>query len=102
MVAAAASLALGIKTEEMFVGCKKSMMIDSDMTDLGTLRCFLGIEVKQRTDGIFIGQCKYTQEMLEKFYMDQCNSLHNLAVPDLKLTKDEKGTEVDGTIYRQM
>nr|GEY44654.1 uncharacterized mitochondrial protein AtMg00810-like [Tanacetum cinerariifolium] len=95
MVAAAASLALGIKTEKL-------MMTDSDMTDLGTMRYFLGIEVKQRTHFIFIGQCKYAQEMLEKFNMDQCNSVHNPAVLGLNLTKDEEGTKVDGTIYRQM
>ncbi|GJX65873.1 hypothetical protein Tco_0300216 [Tanacetum coccineum] len=28
--------------------------------------------------------------------------VHNPAVPGLKLTKDKKGTEVDGTIYRKM
>lgn len=33
---------------------KKSMMIEFDMTDLGRMRYFLGIEVPQRTDGIFI------------------------------------------------
>ncbi|GJW03796.1 reverse transcriptase domain, reverse transcriptase zinc-binding domain protein [Tanacetum coccineum] len=55
--------------QEMFVVFKKSMMTDSDMTDLGTMRYFL---------------------------------VHNPAVPGLKLTKDEEGTEVDGTIYRQM
>ncbi|GKD70703.1 hypothetical protein Tco_1324793 [Tanacetum coccineum] len=40
--------------------------------------------------------------MLEKFNMDQCNSVHNPVVPGLKLTKDEEGTEVDGAIYRQI
>nr|GFD53530.1 uncharacterized mitochondrial protein AtMg00810-like [Tanacetum cinerariifolium] len=53
-------------------------------------------------DGIFIGQRKYAQEMLEKFNMDQCNSMHNPAVPGLKLTKDAEGTEVAGTIYMKM
>nr|GEW10232.1 histone H5, AT hook-like protein [Tanacetum cinerariifolium] len=46
MVAAAASLALGIKTEEMFVVFKNSMMTDLDMIDFGTMRYFIGIEVK--------------------------------------------------------
>nr|GEZ24744.1 uncharacterized mitochondrial protein AtMg00810-like [Tanacetum cinerariifolium] len=102
MVAVATSLVLGIKTEEVFMVFKKSMMTDSDMTDLGTMRYFLSIEVKKRTNCIFIGQCKYAQEMLEKINMDQCNSVHNTVDPGLKLIKDEEGTEVDGTIYRQM
>nr|GEX77161.1 uncharacterized mitochondrial protein AtMg00810-like [Tanacetum cinerariifolium] len=56
----------------------------------------------ERMDVIFIGQCKYAQEMFENFNMDQCNPVHNPAVPGLKLTKDEEGTKVDGTIYMQM
>ncbi|GKA99022.1 retrovirus-related pol polyprotein from transposon TNT 1-94, partial [Tanacetum coccineum] len=88
--------------KEMFEVFKKSMMTEFDMTDLGKMRYFLGIEVEQRTDGIFIGQRKYAQEMLRKFNMDQCNAVHNPIVPGIKLTKDDEGTEVDGTIYRQM
>lgn len=88
--------------EKMFEVFKKSMMAEFDMTDLGRMRYFLGIEVLQRTDGIFIGQRKYAQEMLERFNMSQCNPVQNPIVPGFKLTKDEEGVEVDGTIYRQM
>ncbi|KAJ8621549.1 hypothetical protein MRB53_030078 [Persea americana] len=66
------------------------------------MRYFLGIEVLQRTDGIFLGQRKYAQEVLERFNMDQCNSVHNPVVLGFKLTKDEKGVEVDSTLYKQM
>ncbi|KAM2091234.1 hypothetical protein ACFX1T_029745 [Malus domestica] len=78
------------------------MMIEFDMTDLGKMRYFLGIEVLQRTDGIFISQRKYAQEILERFNMDRCNSVHNPLVPGFKLTKDERGIEVDSIIYKQM
>nr|GEW66023.1 putative RNA-directed DNA polymerase [Tanacetum cinerariifolium] len=88
--------------KEMFEVFKKSMMTEFDMTDWGKMRYFLGIEVEQRTYGIFIGQRKYAQEMLRKFNMDQCNAMHNPIVSSVKLTKDDEGTEVDGTIYRQM
>lgn len=86
----------------MFEQFKKSMMIEFDMTDLGRMRYFLGIEVLQRKDGIFISQRKYAQEVLERFNMDQCNSVHNPVVPGFKLTKDKEGVEVDSTLYKQM
>lgn len=41
------------------------------MTDLGKMRYFLDIEVLQGSEGIFICQMKYTQEVLERFGMDQ-------------------------------
>ncbi|TQE03722.1 hypothetical protein C1H46_010696 [Malus baccata] len=45
--------------ESMFEQFKKSMMNEFDMTDLGRMRYFLGIEVVQKADGIFISQRKY-------------------------------------------
>jgi hypothetical protein len=86
----------------LFAQFKNSMMSAFDMTDLGRMRFFLGIEVLQRTDGIFISQRKYVQEILERFKMDQYNSVHNLAVPSFKLTKDEEGIKVDSTLYKQI
>ncbi|XP_068329810.1 secreted RxLR effector protein 161-like [Pyrus communis] len=72
------------------------------MTDLGKMRYFLGIEVLQRMDDIFIRQRKYAQEVLERFNMDQCNLVHNPMVHGFKLTKDEDGVRVDGTFYKQI
>ncbi|WKA03977.1 hypothetical protein VitviT2T_022047 [Vitis vinifera] len=71
------------------------MMLEFDMTDLGKMRYFLGIEVMQRSDGIFINQKKYTQEVLERFNMDKCNPVHNPMVPGFKLTKNGDGVRVD-------
>ena len=88
--------------EIMFEHFKKSMMVEFDMTDLGKMRYFLGIEVLQRMDGIFISQRKYAQEVLERFNMNQCNPVHNPIVPGFKLTRDENGVRIDGTFYKQI
>ena len=88
--------------EIMFAEFKKSMMLEFDMTDLGKMRYFLGIEVMQRSDGIFINQKKYTQEVLERFNMDKCNPVHNPMVPGFKLTKNGDGVRVDGTFYKKI
>ncbi|CAL2226145.1 unnamed protein product [Prunus armeniaca] len=84
--------------ESMFKEFKQSMMIEFDMIDLGKMSYFLGIEVLQKTDGIFISQRKYAQEVLKRFNMDQCNPV----VPGFKLMKDEDGVRIDSTLYEQM
>jgi hypothetical protein len=88
--------------EVMFDEFKKSMMAEFDMSDLGKMRYFLSIEVLQKEGGIFISQQKYTNEVLERFNMGQCNSVKNPIVPGFKLTKDEGGVQVDSTLYKQM
>ncbi|CAL9001162.1 unnamed protein product [Prunus brigantina] len=86
----------------LFAEFKRSMMLEFDMTDLGKMRYFLGIEVMQRTDGIFISQKKYALEVLEKFGMNKCNPVLNPIVPGCKLLRDEDGVKVDSTIYKQI
>lgn len=54
--------------EEMFEMFKNSMMTEFEMIDLGWMWYFLGIEVIQRTYGIFISQWKYAQDMLETHF----------------------------------
>ncbi|KAM2407389.1 hypothetical protein ACFX1X_026583 [Malus domestica] len=88
--------------ECMFTKFKQSMMNEFEMTDLGKMRYFLGIEVLQQVDGIFICQKKYAQEVLEIFKMENCNPVHNPIVPGTKLTNDVTGEKVDNTFYKQI
>ncbi|KAJ8646010.1 hypothetical protein MRB53_007758 [Persea americana] len=67
--------------ELMFAEFKNSMLREFDMTDLGRMRFFLGIEVLQRSDGIYICQIKYALEVLKRFRMENSNSVHNPIVP---------------------
>lgn len=59
--------------EEMLREFKCSMKKEFDMTDLGKMRYFLGIEVLQRSDGVFICQRKYAAEVLSRFGMKDYN-----------------------------
>ena len=88
--------------ESMFAEFKKSMLVEFDMTNLGKMRYFLGIEVMQKSDGIFINQKKYVMEVLERFEMDKSNPVQNPIVPGEKLQKDENGVKVDSTYYKQI
>ena len=51
----------------MFKEFKKSMIQEFEMTDIGLMAHFLGIEVAQRKDGIFISQSGYTKKILKKW-----------------------------------
>jgi len=86
----------------MFDEFKNSMLKEFDMTDLRIMRFFLGIEVLQRSDGIYICQRKYALEVLKRFKMENNNSIHNPIVPGCKLFKDENEVNVDETLFKQM
>lgn len=60
---------------------KSSMKKEFDMTDLGKMRYFLGIEVVQKDDGIFICQRKYAAEVIERFGKMNFNPICNPIVP---------------------
>ncbi|KAL0451615.1 UNVERIFIED_CONTAM: Copia protein [Sesamum latifolium] len=56
----------------MFDDFKRAMAKEFEMTDIGLMSYYLGIEVKQRDDGIFISQEGYAKEILKKFEMENC------------------------------
>ena len=88
--------------KELLNEFKRFMKNECDMTDLGKMRYFLGIEVMQKADGIFICHRKYIAELIERFGMRNYNSVCNLIVPGQKVGRDEAGVKVDSTLYKQM
>jgi hypothetical protein len=54
---------------KMIVEFREAMIRCFEMTDLGLMSYFLGIEVVQQKDGIFISQKKYASDILKKFKM---------------------------------
>ena len=53
---------------------KTVMESEFEMTDLGLMKFFLGIEFQQSESGIFISQSKYASEVLKRCNMSNCNS----------------------------
>jgi len=56
---------------------KNSMMVEFYMSDLGRMQYFLGVEVIQNPNGIFVCQKRYAREVLVRFRMNNSNSVHN-------------------------
>jgi len=86
----------------MFNECKKSMMEEFEMTDLGKMHYFLGLEVVQFDDEIFISQKKYVQEILDTFKIKDCNFEVTPIEFGRKIHKDEEGEKLNSTLFKQI
>jgi hypothetical protein len=76
------------RDEKLIDGCKRELTSEFEMKDLGLMHYFLGLEVWQRLDGIFLSQGKYTVEILQRFRMMDCKSTTTPMVTKLKLLSD--------------
>ncbi|GJW71253.1 putative ribonuclease H-like domain-containing protein [Tanacetum coccineum] len=72
-----------------------------DMSMMGELKFFLGIQIHQSPRGIFINQAKYAQEILKKHGMTSCDSI-GTPMATKHLDADLSGTPVDQTKYHSM
>lgn len=73
-----------------------------DMTDMGELHYFLGLEIVQTDAGIFMSQKKYVEDTLQKFNMVGCKTVFTPMNINEKL-QPEDGTEmVNGSLYRSL
>nr|GEX27976.1 hypothetical protein [Tanacetum cinerariifolium] len=72
------------------------------MSLMGELRFFLGLQVKQKKDGIFISQDKYVAEILRKFRLTDGKSASTPIDTKKPLLKDPDGKDVDVHTYRSM
>ncbi|GJX74690.1 putative ribonuclease H-like domain-containing protein [Tanacetum coccineum] len=72
------------------------------MSSMGELIFFLGLQVKQKTDRIFISQYKYVADMLKKFDLASVKTAITPMETKMALTKDEEADEVDVHLYRSM
>lgn len=86
----------------MMAEFKSSMVREFDMSDLERMRFFLGIEVVQESDCIFICQRKYVLEVLKRFGMMESNSMSGHIIPGIRMGEDEVRVTVHETYYKQL
>ncbi|GJX91077.1 uncharacterized mitochondrial protein-like protein [Tanacetum coccineum] len=93
----------------IFGSTKKSLCIEFEkmmhkkfqMSSMGELTFFLGLQVKQKNDGIFISQEKYVTEILKKISFTDVKTA-STPMETQKLLLNEDGKEVDVHLYRSM
>ncbi|GKC53399.1 putative ribonuclease H-like domain-containing protein [Tanacetum coccineum] len=72
------------------------------MSSIGELTFFLGLQVKQQPDGIFISQDKYVADILKKFDFWSIRTATTPIESNKPLVNDEDGEDVDVQVYRSM
>ncbi|KAJ9539123.1 LOW QUALITY PROTEIN: hypothetical protein OSB04_031856 [Centaurea solstitialis] len=92
----------GSTNPELCTKFSKIMETEFEMSMMGELNFFLGIQVKQNPDGIFINQSKYIKDMLKKFSMTDCSPIKTPMPTGNLLGPDLAGKPVDQKIYRSM
>ncbi|GJZ96075.1 retrovirus-related pol polyprotein from transposon TNT 1-94, partial [Tanacetum coccineum] len=80
----------------------KIMHDEFEMSMMGELNFFLGLQIKQFDDGIFFNQSKYVKEMLKKFGLEDSKPIKTPMSSETKLTRDEDGEPINDTKYRGM
>lgn len=69
---------------------------------IGELNYFLGLQVKQTSEGIFISQSKYTKDLVKRFGLDGKSHVRTPISTSVKTSSDLVGKPVDPTLYRSM
>ncbi|GJW49873.1 retrovirus-related pol polyprotein from transposon TNT 1-94 [Tanacetum coccineum] len=88
--------------QDMCDAFAKIMHDEFEMSMMGELNFFFGLQIKQMEDGIFFNQSKYIKEMLKKFGLEESKPIKTTMSSDTKLMKDEECESVDSTKYRGM
>jgi hypothetical protein len=85
--------------ENLITECKKRLTSEFEMKDLDLMHYFLGLEVWQSPERIFLNQGKYTVEILKRFDMLECKSMNTPMEAKLKLLVDTSSKLIDATLH---
>jgi hypothetical protein len=95
--------------DEIIFRCNKDSLVqwfsstmesEFEMSMIGELPFFLGMQITQSYKGMFISQEKYLREMLKRFQMEDSKPVGTPMVTRCKLSKDEDSPNVDQSSYR--
>ena len=104
-------LIVGVYVDDLIVAGSRSDVIETfktqmaqefDMSNLGLLSSYLGLEVKQGEKFIFLSQTGYARKILQHAKLGECNAVATPLEVRLKFTNKEGRTPVDSTIYRSL
>lgn len=87
--------------ENMVEEFKATMKEEFEMSDLGQLNYFLGMEIEQSQGEIRLSQEYYAKKLLKKFNMEDCKSMNTPLIPQ-RHEQEEDNDAVDPTLYRSL
>ena len=80
----------------------KEMKKEFEMSLVGELTFFLGLQVKQKKEDIFISQENYARNIVKKFILDSKKHASTPMSSSTKLNVDSSGVEVNPTLFRSI
>ncbi|GJY30700.1 putative ribonuclease H-like domain-containing protein [Tanacetum coccineum] len=104
-------LLVHVYVDDIIFGSTKKYLCDEfkhmmhkrfQMSSMGELTFFLGLQVQQKEDGIFIIQDKYVADILKKFNFSSVKTTSTLIEPNKSLIKDAVAEDVDVHLYQSM
>nr|GEX35847.1 retrovirus-related Pol polyprotein from transposon TNT 1-94 [Tanacetum cinerariifolium] len=96
------NIIFGLTKKELCNAFEKMMHEKFQMSSMGEHTFFLGLQVKQKQDEIFISQDKYVAEILQKYRFSEVKNASTPIETQKPLLKDKDGEEVDVHMYRSM
>ena len=80
----------GSTNEKLCKDFESCMKNEFEMSMMGKLNYFLGLQIKQRSDGIFLNQAKYTRKLIKKFGLEGIKTSKTPMATTTKIDKDEQ------------
>jgi hypothetical protein len=80
----------------------EDMSREFEMSMMGELQFFLGLQIKQSKEGTFVHQAKYTKDIVRKFKMEDSKAMATPMSTTTALDADEEGEHVDQKEYQSM
>lgn len=72
------------------------------MKNIGQMSYFIGVEVNQINDGVFMSQKKYAELILKKFRMEYCMSVNTPAEAWMKLSVESIRESANSTLFKSL
>jgi hypothetical protein len=80
----------------------KDMSREFEMSMMGDLQFFLGLQMKQSNEGTFVHQAKYTKDVVRKLKMEDSKAVATPMSMTTTLDVDVEGEHVDQKEYQSM
>ena len=87
---------------KMFGDFKQAMIKEFEMMDIGLISYYLGIEIKQGEDRIFMNKEKFAREILNKFKMENCIKVNTPVECGVKISKNDEGEKINSTTFKSL
>eukprot|EP00253_Pinus_taeda_P029679 PITA_29679 len=88
--------------EKLISSCKEDLAREFEIKDMGLMHYFLGLEVSKGDGELFLYQDKYSNEIMQRFFMESCKHMETNRAIHWRRENVTSYEEVNATIYRNL